>query len=328
MTIATSTAEIRPDTTTPIRDALGRVFRKLRVSLTEACNYRCFYCMPKEAAPEREAGLITPGELGSIVEGLLPFGIEALRLTGGEPLLRRGFPDFAEVLSPFSERLRLGLTTNGQFLAHHVPHLVRCGFRSVNISLDSLRDGRFRAITAGGDLGIVLAGLRASRDAGLETKVNCVVARGTNDDELADFHDFALREKVEVRFLELMRVGPGRDRHAERFVPASEMLERLESRSPLVVLDHDPDATAFRRRSRDGARLGFVASESRPFCRNCSRLRLSARGELRSCLFRDDATALRGVPASDYGRLVSQVAGLKPEGRLPEVERPMHRTGG
>lgn len=310
-----------------LQDPLGRRPRKVRVSLTEACNFRCFYCMAPDAIAPHDPRALPPEAIASIVANLARFGIDAVRLTGGEPTMRREFPEIVRAIGAIPGITR-GLTTNGQFLERHVPDLVEAGFTSVNISVDSLDEVRFRSITRGGDLGRVLAGLRSARDAGMRTKVNCVVARGVNDDEIENFHDFSIREHVEVRFLELMRIGPARDEHARRFVTASEIVQRLQERSPLLAVDAPADSTAFLRRSAAGARLGFIASESQPFCTGCSRLRLSSRGFLRACLFKEDGLPLLGVPLEQYAELLGRVFAMKPVSRLSEIPQPMNQIGG
>jgi cyclic pyranopterin phosphate synthase len=162
----------------------------------------------------------------------------------------------------------------------------------------------------------------------LQVKINCVVARSANAQELENFHDFSVQHGLEVRFLELMRIGPARAQHERDFVSADEMLARLTRHSPLHSVDTSPDSTAFVRVSRAGARLGFIASESRPFCGNCSRLRLTARGELRGCLFREEGVALAGQPLDRYPAILEQVALRKPLTRIPELRQPMHEIGG
>lgn len=308
-------------------DKHGRRLRKLRVSLTEACDLRCVYCMPEHATFARRDELLSPDEIVEIVADLACLGIEAVRITGGEPTLRPEFAEIAERICGIPG-LRVGLTTNGSRLARHAASLAGWGMHGANVSLDSLDPDNFRRMARGGDLEKVLEGIRAARDAGLVVKINTVVMRGMNDHELEAFHDFSVVEGVEVRFLELMRIGEALPFFEERFVPASEMLRRLERHSPLRQLAAEDDATAFLRVSQSGAALGFIASESVPFCGGCSRLRLSAKGTLRACLFKEDGISLRGVSRSDLPAVLAQVADLKPEGRLPSIAQAMHTIGG
>jgi GTP 3',8-cyclase len=308
-------------------DKHGRRLRKLRVSLTEACDLRCVYCMPEHAVFARRDELLSPTEIVDIVADLADLGIEAVRITGGEPTLRPEFAEIAERICGIPG-LRVGLTTNGSRLAQHAASLAGWGMHGANVSLDSLDPDNFRRMARGGDLEKVLEGIRAARDAGLVVKINTVVMRGMNDHELEAFHDFALTEGVEVRFLELMRIGEALPFFEERFVPASEMLRRLDNHSPLRELSVEDDATAFLRVSQAGAAIGFIASESVPFCGGCSRLRLSAKGMLRACLFKEDGVSLRGVARADLPGILRRVAELKPAGRLPSIAQAMHAIGG
>jgi len=315
----------------PVSDALvdkhGRRLRKLRVSLTEACNLRCVYCMPEHATFAHANELLSPTEIVDIVSDLAELGIEAVRITGGEPTLRPEFPEIARRICGIPS-LRVGLTTNGFRLREHAASLAQWGMHGVNVSLDSLDPDNFRRMARGGDLAKVIDGIRAARDAGLVVKINAVVMRGMNDHELEAFHDFALVEGVEVRFLELMRIGEALPFFDERFVAASQMLARLERHSPLRAVGVEDDATAFKRVSQAGAALGFIASESVPFCGGCSRLRLSAKGTLRACLFKEDGISLRGVSRQELPDILRQVADLKPAGRIASIGQPMHAIGG
>lgn len=308
-------------------DAHGRRMRKLRVSITEACNLRCRYCMPVHAAFAGAGELLPATEVVSSCRSLVELGVDQIRLTGGEPTLR---PDFAEIVRGIG-RLpveSLGLTTNGLLLERYAPLLADAGFQGANVSLDSLDAERFREIARGGSLAGVLSGIEAARKAGLRVKINVVVMRGWNLDELPAFHDFAVEQGLEVRFLELMKIGEALPFFRERFVPASEMLRLLETRSPLREVPVASDSTSFVRVSEAGARLGFIASESRPFCSGCSRLRLSAKGVLRACLMKEDGISVRGVSPADLPDLVRTVVAMKPMDRIAELPQAMHAIGG
>lgn len=308
-------------------DPHGRRLRKLRLSLTRACNYRCLYCMPANLPNPSREGLLEAREIRSLVGTLVDLGIETVRVTGGEPLLRPDFDAVAEALSDLP--VPLSLTTNGQFLSRHARHLAACGFRGVNVSLDSLDPDTFRRLTRGGDLSRVLSGIDAALAEGLEVKVNCVVLRGLNDGELADFHDLGRNLGIEVRFLELMKVGPGRELFGKHFLSAEAILETLEAAiGPMAEVSVAPDSTSFVKESLAGVRLGFIASESRPFCGSCSRLRLSAEGTLHPCLFKEDGIDLRGASPDEIRERVRTVAALKPTGRMASVARAMHELGG
>ena len=308
-------------------DPHGRPLRKLRISLTEACNFRCLYCMESNQPDPPSSGLLPPPEIRRLAGILVDLGLEAIRLTGGEPTVRR---EFGEISRSFADlAVDKGLTTNGYRLAEALPDLVAGGFRSVNVSLDSLEPGNFRRIARAGNLEAVLDGIRASRESGLRVKINCVVMKGVNDHEIPAFHDFAATTGIEVRFLEMMRIGPARAMNAEHFLSTAGIVATLEAHAGLLDdLPATVDSTVFRKRSRAGAFLGFMGSESDGFCGTCSRLRLSARGILHPCLFREDGVDLRGASESEIRDRVRAVAPLKPMVRIHEIERPMHRIGG
>lgn len=312
--------------TTPLADAHGRVMRKLRVSLTDACQYRCFYCMPEHATFTRPDALMRPEEYRAICGELVARGIDELRITGGEPTVR---PEFRAIVSELSRLpARLALTSNGQLLERHLGFLKDAGCTRLNISVDSLDAGRFERITRGGDLRAVLACVERAAAEGFHLKVNAVVFRGINDDELGDFARWSAATGIEVRFLEYMKIGPEHANTFERFVPADEMLARLRPEFTLNPVAVPHDSTSFVFETPEGARLGFIASESKPFCGACSRLRLSATGVLRACLMREDGISLRGVDPARYDDILPRVLALKPTGRLDHVDQAMHEIGG
>lgn len=310
-----------------LRDAHGRLVRKLRLQLTDACNYRCLYCMPPQMRFLPAASLLSPAELRTMAESLFFLGLTELRVTGGEPTLR---PDFDAALRALSEIpwSKFGLTSNGQLLRAKLPLLRTAGCRHLNISLDSLDAERFRAMTRGGDLHRVLEALFAALEMSFRVKVNVVAYKGINDGELLAFAEFSERHGVEVRFLELMKVGPGREGHAGRFLRAAEMVEELSLHRDLIPVPVEEDSTAFVYRTDRGGKIGFIASESKPFCGSCSRLRLSATGLLRACLFSEAGLPLRGVDPEDYPDLLERVLALKPTGRLSHILQPMNQIGG
>lgn len=310
-----------------LTDPHGRRIRKLRVQLTDVCNFRCTYCMPLSVKFQPAATLVPPGELVAMVAGLVGEGVTQVRLTGGEPLARREFRAIAEGVAALPVR-KYGLTTNGHQLQEHLPFLDAVGCRHVNVSLDSLRADRFEAITRTPFFDRVVRALLAAKERGFPVKVNCVLVRGANDDEVEDFLAFSARHGIPVRFLEYMKIGPQRGQHDALFVPAGEVIERLRQRHELVPVDADADATAFSFRTADGAEVGFIASESRPFCATCSRLRLTARGHLRACLMSEDGRDLRGVPREQYADVLADVMAMKPTGRIEEIAQPMHEIGG
>jgi GTP 3',8-cyclase len=314
-----------------LTDTSGRTMRKLRVSLTDACQYRCFYCMPENPTFTRNADLLTPAEYGTLCGALLERGIEELRVTGGEPTVRPEFREIMTVLSKLPAK-RLSLTSNGQLLERHLEFLRDLGCDHLNISLDSLDAGRFARITRGGDFRTVMSSIERAVEMGFHLKVNAVVFRGINDDELGDFARWSEATGIEVRFLEFMKIGPAHGTTFDRFVSADQMIASLEPLFSLAPVPVPHDSTSFVFETAEGGRLGFIASESKPFCSSCSRLRLSATGVLRACLMSERGLSLRGVlenqSAAGVDEILRGVLAMKPTGRLESVAQAMHEIGG
>jgi cyclic pyranopterin phosphate synthase len=283
--------------------------------------------MPAHVRFQPSSTLLPPEELVGMCAGLVEAGIREVRLTGGEPLARREFREIVEGVAALP-LARLGLTTNGYWLEEHLPFLAGTPCRHLNVSLDSLRANRFEAVTRTPFFARVRRAVLRATAMGFPVKVNVVLIRGVNDDEAEDFVAFSAEHGIPVRFLEYMRIGPQRDQHDALFVPAGEVIERLRRRHTLTPLDAELDATAFSFRTETGAEVGFIASESRPFCATCSRLRLSARGMLRACLMSEAGVDLRGLPRERYAEALAAVLPLKPYDRLPEIAQPMYQIGG
>lgn len=270
-----------------IVDRQGRRFRNLRVSLTAACNYACTYCVPDgkrlvAAQDELSADAMARG-VAYLIEAA---GIERLRITGGEPLVSARLEPFLRQVSRMGLD-DISLTSNGQLLERKLPLLSECGIRRINVSLDTLDAEAFRSIARGGDLGTVLAGLDAAHEAGMKIKVNMVPLRGQNLDQVLPLLDYCLARGFELRFIELMRMGHlARDANAfnQQFVGLPELLELIGSRYQYVQASAPVDATALRYAVPGVGHFGVIANESVPFCRTCSRLRLSSTGWLHGCL--------------------------------------------
>ncbi|MFZ6046490.1 GTP 3',8-cyclase MoaA [Pseudomonas sp. CR3202] len=270
-----------------IVDRQGRRFRNLRISLTAACNYACTYCVPDgkrlvAAQDELSAEAMVRG-VAYLIEAA---GIERLRITGGEPLVSPKLDPFLHEVSKLGLD-DISLTSNGQLLSRKLPLLLDCGIRRLNISLDTLDAGEFRAIARGGDLATVLKGLDEARAAGLKIKINMVPLRGKNLDQVLPLLDYCLERGFELRFIELMRMGHlARDPNAfhQQFVGLEELLALIRTAHEFVQADAPLDATALRYRVPGEGYFGVIANESVPFCRTCSRLRLSSTGWLHGCL--------------------------------------------
>lgn len=306
----------------------GRKLRKLRVQLLDACNYRCSYCMPDRPSFSKAATWMNSQQLRDVVFELHRRGVDELRLTGGEPLLRKDFVEIASRLSELSWK-KMGLTTNGERLGALVSELkAKTAIDGINVSLDSLDPKRFKTITGRGNLEKVYEGIHAARSAGYLVKINMVVMAGINDSEIEKFVEFGLANDVEVRFLEIMRVGPNQEDFSRQLVPSALLRERIERRYGLRPRVVRRDNTATEYLTHAGSKLGFISSESESFCGNCSRLRLTASGELRPCLFRDEGISLKGLKGAALDRAIDQIADLKPLNRLTSIEQPMYAIGG
>jgi cyclic pyranopterin phosphate synthase len=284
----------------PLVDRFGRVHRDLRLSVTDRCNFRCVHCLPEDGVtflPRSE--VLGFDEIVRAAKIARRLGITSIRITGGEPLVRRGVPDLVARLAElgFDD---LSLTTNGTELARLAPSLAAAGLHRVNVSCDSLRPERFAQIRRRGQLAPVLASMDAAEAAGLAPmKVNVVPIAGVNDDEIESFAEFARTTGRTVRFIEFMPLDGEGAWTRDQVVPADEVLARIHARWPLeavTALGSDRSAPAERYRFTDGkGEIGVIASVTRPFCGTCDRLRLTADGSLRNCLFATDELSVRDL---------------------------------
>jgi cyclic pyranopterin phosphate synthase len=326
----------------PLIDSFGRIHNNLRISVTDRCNLRCTYCMPEEVVFLDKGELLTFEEMARFVRIAAPLGIDKVRLTGGEPLLRRDLPRLVGMLCDVRGIKDVGLTTNGLLLAQHARALYDAGMRRINVSLDALDPVRFRALTRRDGLEKVVEGILAAREAGFDpVKVNAVSIRGFTEHEVVPLAAFAREHGLEMRFIEYMPIGAD---HWERdkVYFAHEILDQLERHiGPLVPAeDYDPRAPAMEFRYLDGkGRVGIIASVSRPFCLRCNRIRLTAEGKLRNCLFALDEVDLKpllrgGAPDVQVAEAVRRNVAAKWEGheintaRFVKPLRTMHSIGG
>jgi GTP 3',8-cyclase len=281
-----------------LRDGHGRAIGDLRVSVTDRCNFRCQYCMPAEGLPwlEREA-ILSFEEITRLVALLSSMGVHDVRLTGGEPLVRRDFPTLAQMLASLPLVRDLSVTTNGYLLERDAEALVRAGVNRFNVSLDSLQRDRFFQLTRRDALPQVLRGLEAlaAFPEAHPIKINAVAIRGFTEDELPPFIEFARSTPYEVRFIEFMPLDGDHSWSPEQMLSGAEIRTLIEAIRPLAPLTREPHATARVYRFADGrGRIGFINPVSDPFCADCNRIRLTADGRLRTCLFSLHETDLRG----------------------------------
>jgi len=285
----------------PLTDSHGRVIHDLRVSITDRCNYKCVYCRTGEVGAQYPELRID--EYLRLIEVFVGLGITKVRLTGGEPLLRRHVVELvrqlAQMRTPAGERLDLALTTNGHLLESLAAPLKHAGLNRVTVSMDAVDAATFERITrVEGSFAAVLAGVRAARDAGLTPlKINCVLLRGFNDDQIEGFARFAREENVVVRFIEFMPLEEGRLWTPESVVSLKEIVEALGSFRPIVrMAPNAPSETAVRYTFDDGVgEIGIIAPVTQAFCGHCSRVRLTSDGKIRTCLFSQSDHDLYGV---------------------------------
>lgn len=328
-------------------DPFGRSITYLRVSVTDRCDFRCVYCMAEDMTFLPKAEILTLEELDRLCSAFVSLGVKKLRLTGGEPLVRKNVMSLVRNLS---RHLRNGalseltLTTNGSQLAKHANELAACGVKRVNVSVDTLDPKKFTAITRWGKLPTVLEGLDAAKAAGLKVKINTVALKGVNDGEIFDMVDWAAREGHDLTFIEVMPMGDiGGEQRLDQFFPISLLRAKLKSRYTLDESDYRTGGPARYVTLREtGQRIGFITPLTHNFCESCNRVRLTCTGMLYMCLGQDDSADLRApLRASEDNALlisaIEEAIARKPKGHDfiidrrhtgPAVARHMSVTGG
>ena len=327
-------------------DPFGRRISYLRVSVTDRCDFRCVYCMAEDMTFLPKADLLTLEELDRLCSVFVTKGVRKLRLTGGEPLVRR---NVMSLIRSLSRHLKSGaldeltLTTNGSQLARFAGELAECGVRRLNVSLDTLEAAKFREITRWGDLDKVLAGIDAAQAAGLHIKINAVALKGVNDEEISALIDWAHGRGMDLTLIEVMPMGEIGVGRIDQYLPLSMVRANLERRYTLSDLpDNTGGPARYVRVAETGGRLGFITPMTHNFCEACNRVRITCTGTIHTCLGQEDATDLRRpLRASADDALVSEAIdraiGTKPKGHdfiidrrhnRPSVSRHMSVTGG
>ncbi|MGP9820943.1 GTP 3',8-cyclase MoaA [Salinarimonas sp. NSM] len=330
----------------PLVDPFGRAISYLRVSVTDRCDFRCVYCMSENMTFLPKRDLLTLEELDRLCSVFVRHGVRKLRITGGEPLVRR---DIMTLFRNLGRHLETGaleeltVTTNGSQLARHAAELAACGVRRINVSMDTLDPDKFRAITRWGDLGRVMEGLDAAQAAGLSVKINAVALKGVNEDEIEPMLEWAHGRGMDLTLIEVMPLGEIETHRVDQFLPLSQVRARLMDRYSLTDL---PDRTGgparYVRVEETGGRLGFITPMTHNFCESCNRVRLTCTGTLYMCLGQEDAADLRAPLRQSEGdeRVAQAIADAitrKPKGHdfvidrrvnRPAVGRHMSVTGG
>ncbi len=316
-----------------LTDSHGRTINYLRLAVTDRCNMRCFYCMPKEGIHKQQRGaILSYEELSLIAETAVAMGIEKIRITGGEPLVRLGIIGFLEQLAGIPGLRSLVLTTNGMLLGDMAADLRKAGVQRLNVSLDSLKAATFAEITREGDLGKVLAGLDAAEEAGFPPpKINVVIMRGVNDSEIDDFVEMTVRRGNTIRFIEYMPAV--KEKNWQRyFIPGSEILERIRARHALELVDKGPIAGPSLDYQIVGTRgrIGIITAVSGHFCGDCNRIRVTSTGQAKGCLFADGKTDLmpwlRPADRRGLARVLAEIISGKPERHSMSLEGYNHKN--
>jgi cyclic pyranopterin phosphate synthase len=330
----------------PMIDPFGRTIRYLRVSVTDRCDFRCVYCMAENMTFLPKADLLTLEELDRLCTAFIAKGVRKLRLTGGEPLVRRGI---MTLVSSLSRHLSSGtldeltLTTNGSQLQRYATELKDCGIKRINVSLDTLDADKFRAITRWGELDKILAGIDAALAAGLRVKINTVALKGVNEDEIIALIEWAHGRGMELTLIEVMPLGDVGEGRLDQYLPLSMVRGRLSERFTLDEIDYRTGGPArYVRVKETGGQLGFITPMTHNFCETCNRVRITCTGTLYMCLGQEDAADLRApLRASESNELlhaaIDEAITRKPKGhdfiidrrhRRPALSRHMSVTGG
>lgn len=316
-------------------DQYGRTINYLRLSVTDRCNLRCKYCMPEEGIDKvRHEDILTYEEITEVVQVMSQMGVDKIRITGGEPLVRPGIVDLVRQLTKLDSVNEVTMTTNGILLADNAEALKKAGLRRVNISIDTLNPTRFKEMTRGGDLSKVIAGIEAAKKHGLTpVKLNVVLIGGFNDDEIQDFVNLTRDEAIEVRFIELMPLGEVAKWNKSHFISNKVVLERMPELIPTISKDPSSPATYYKLPDGKG-KVGLISPISCKFCDMCNRVRITSEGFLKQCLHSNEEIALKPLIKSVtlLERTLRRTVFEKPEehkideGRI--MERNMVEVGG
>lgn len=315
-------------------DNYNRKINYLRVSVTDLCNLRCRYCMPEEGVPHRDhSEMMTAEETLMAIRSAVDLGINKIRITGGEPLVKRGIVKLCGAVAEMPGVEEVCITTNGVLLPQLAGELKAAGVDRLNISLDTLDPDKFSYITRVGNLQDVLDGIDAAEEAGFEnTKINCVLMGGFNDDEIETFVDLTREKPIEVRFIELMPIGGGIDFEKQQFVSCEEVLKRVPELEPLET--EDGVARLYRIPGAPG-RVGLIRPISCEFCEGCNKIRLTADGKIKPCLHSDQEISIKGLMQNDIKETLKRAILEKPERRgnldadnPSEAGRDMNQIGG
>lgn len=295
-------------------DNYNRKINYLRVSVTDKCNLRCRYCMPEEGVPHREhSDMMSVDETLMAIQSAAELGINKIRITGGEPLVKKGIVKLCSAVAGTPGIEEVCITTNGVLLPQYADELKNAGVDRLNISLDTLDPEKFHYITRIGELQDVMDGMKAAEEAGFEnTKINCVLMGGFNDDEIEDFVNLTREKPIEVRFIELMPIGGGIDFEKQQFVSCEEVLNRVPELEPI---DQDGGVAKLYQIPGAPGRVGLIRPISCEFCEGCNKIRLTADGKIKPCLHLDQEISLKGLMQEEMTETLKTAILEKPERR-------------
>lgn len=294
-----------------MKDSFGREIDYLRISITDLCNLRCIYCMPKEGIDKfSHEQIISPERIKEIVEIVAKLGIKKIRLTGGEPLVRRGLIDIIKLIREVKEIEEICLTTNAITLKENAKALKDAGVDRLNISLDTLDAKKYSFITRGGDISKVFEGIKEAKKVGFKnTKINCVLIGGYNDDEIEKFISFAKENDLIIRFIELMPIGEG-----ERFDPKSFISNKIIlNKIPSLVFDYEDDVSTYYKVKGSNTSVGLISPLSNKFCKKCNRIRLTSDGKIKPCLHSEVEYELNNLHGEELENKLKEAILAKPK---------------
>lgn len=318
-----------------MKDSFGREINYLRISVTDLCNLRCRYCMPQEGIPKLpHENVLSVEEIETLAKAFVNLGINKIRLTGGEPLVRRGILDIVERIGKLEGIKDFAITTNGVLLKNLAQELKNRGLKRVNISLDTLKEEKYKYITRIGNIKDVLEGIEAAKKVGLTPiKINTVLVRGFNDDEIEDLARLTEREEIDVRFIELMPIGEALKNESIKYISNQIVLEKLPELIPLEKKDPSSPAVYYKLPDAKG-RIGLINPISCKFCKYCNRVRLTAQGKMKLCLHSDEEVDLKEAlrKGQDIESIIIDAINRKPESHQLErgqyITKKMYQIGG
>lgn len=315
-----------------MKDSYGRQINYLRLSVTDLCNLRCEYCMPKEGITKSDHHeQLTHEEFEIIVKEFVKLGVNKVRITGGEPLVKKGIIDLLTKIGQIEGITDLAMTTNGELLNTYARDIKSAGVKRLNISLDTFDPMKYKRITRGGDLATVLEGIELAKELGFVIKLNTVYMKGVNDDEVDTFIEFSIKHNIDVRFIELMPIGEAVKSFDDKFIPLTTIIDRFPDLKEVMSEDKSSPATYYQMPGQ-GSKIGLIRPISCHFCADCNRVRVTSKGNLKLCLHSEEEVNLRELLRSNQELDLRTIIKQKPEKHLLNEgqynDKSMNQIGG